>query len=265
MKIVGAAFLLLLAILPFRAAKTSPPVPSAPPSTPVVVELFTSEGCSSCPPADALLAGLERSQPVSGAYVIAIEEHVDYWNHLGWVDPFSSPEWTMRQQDYAAAFRHDSEYTPQMVVGGRREFVGSRTDLARKAIEDVRELAPVSVALTRPEADGSNEPRFGVRVGKLTTLTPGDSAEVWLAVTESGLASEVAGGENAGRNLRHASVLRSLHRIATAGGQADTSFEGTVSVKLKPQWKRENLTAIILFQEKKSRHILGAAALRVMS
>jgi hypothetical protein len=269
--LIGLASLVFFSILAFRSPKnsesqTAPSSPSS--STPVVVELFTSEGCSSCPPADGLLAQLENSQPVSGARVIAIEEHVDYWNHLGWVDPFSSPEWTARQLNYAAAFHRNGEYTPQMVVGGREEFVGSRSDLATKAIQKICELPPVAVTLTRlapSEADRRQEPRFAVAVGKLTPLAAGDSAEVWLAVTESGLASEVGRGENAGRNLHHASLLRSLHRIGTADPQSDTAFEGTVSLSLKSEWKRENLLAVILVQEKKSRRILGAAALRVIS
>src|SRR6266478_7349583 len=103
---------------------------------PVVLELFTSEGCSSCPPADALLARLEEQQPVAGAEIIALEEHVDYWDHQGWVDPFSSEQWTLRQQGYASTFSDHGVYTPELVVNGRTGFVGSREREARRNISE---------------------------------------------------------------------------------------------------------------------------------
>src|SRR3982074_1663188 len=98
--------------------------------TPVVVELFTSEGCSSCPPAENLLSHMAEQQPIENAEVIALEEHVDYWNELGWVDPFSSREWTARQHAYAGVLGNGNAYTPQMVVDGKTEFVGSQSQKA---------------------------------------------------------------------------------------------------------------------------------------
>jgi len=267
MKLVLAFAAAVLLFFSFRwhqgTSVSASPVPSQPElPAPVVVELFTSEGCSSCPPADALLSKLETTQPISGAQVIAIEEHVDYWDHQGWADPFSSWEWTARQHSYAFAFHHDSEYTPQMVVGGRREFVGSHSELAARAIQEARGLPAAEVKLAR--LSDSGEPRFSVRVGRLPEVSQGDTAEVWLAVTESGLASQVAGGENAGRNLHHASVLRSLKRIGAGDVRAEeASFQQDVAAKLRPEWKRENLMIVVLVQEKKSKHNLGAGALKL--
>jgi hypothetical protein len=236
-------------------------------AVPVVIELFTSEGCSSCPPADALLAKMETGQPFKGVQIIAIEEHVDYWNQQGWVDPFSSMEWTDRQQGYTTALRQEGPYTPQMVVNGRTQLVGSRAEQAVNAVQEAQRIPATPVKLIAAPGGNPNEPRFTVSVGKVAQqLAAGDSAEVWLAITESGLSSQVARGENAGRNLSHASVLRSLRRIGNADAHTESnSFQGDTSTKLKSNWKRENVTAVIFVQEKKSRRILGAASLKVVS
>jgi hypothetical protein len=235
-------------------------------TTPVVVELFTSEGCSSCPPADSLLAKMETAQPFKGVQIIAIEEHVDYWNQQGWVDPFSSIEWTDRQQVYVTALHQEGPYTPQMVVNGHAQLVGSRADQAVKAVQDAQTTPATPVKLTPASGGNLNEPHFTLSVGKIAQLSPGDSAEVWLAITESGLSSQVSRGENAGHNLSHASVLRSMRRIGNADAHAETtSFQGDASLKLKSNWKRENLTAVVLVQEKKSRRILGAASRKIVN
>ena len=231
--------------------------------TPVVVELFTSEGCSSCPPADALLAKLDEGQPIDGADVIALEEHVDYWDSLGWKDPFSSPEWTSRQHAYAAAFGSGSVYTPQMVVDGQAEFVGSRQRQSEKEILEAARRAKTDVAVRSNKAGTGGTQQFMVRVGKLTGGSSRDVGEVWLAVTESKLQSAVTRGENAGEHLRHTSVLRTLRKIGVADANKDQSFTGDPSVHFDPAWKRENVRVVLFVQERKSRKILGAASFAI--
>ena len=228
--------------------------------TPVLVELFTSEGCSSCPPADALLQKLTAQQPVAGAEIIALEEHVDYWNHDGWTDPYSSPEWTERQQHYVTLLKEEP-YTPELVVDGQRQFVGNDSRQAQSETEKAASNAKAEVAIisTKPDANGSQ--RFSVSVGKLAGGAPDDVAEVWLAVTEDGLHSAVSRGENAGRVLQHVATLRSLHKIGTANASgASASFTGDTLVKFNPRWNPEKLHVVVFVQEKKSRKILGAAS-----
>ena len=232
------------------------------PSQPVVVELFTSEGCSSCPPADALLLKLETSQSVAGANVIAIEEHVDYWNHDGWIDPYSSADWTQRQIDYVTHFKDKEPYTPQQIIDGQVELTGGQEDKTAQAVAQA--VAQPKTEVTLATANSSSEgTQLNVRIGKLLGGTDRDSAEVWLAITESGLASSVDAGENAGKNLRHASVLRSLHKIGVANAKNDSAFESSQKVKFKSSWNRQHLQLAVFIQEKKSMKILGAAAIPV--
>ncbi|HKV28854.1 MAG TPA: DUF1223 domain-containing protein, partial [Candidatus Acidoferrales bacterium] len=224
------------------------------------VELFTSEGCSDCPPAEALALKLEQ-QPIPGVDVIVLEEHVDYWNHQGWVDPYSSMEWTARQRVYVAKV-NDNPYSPEMVVDGQSQFVGSNGRQALAAIEKAARgpETEVTIAAGKPGARDSQD--FTVSVGKLAGDTNGDSAEVWLAVVEDGLHSSVSAGENAGHVLYHAAVVRSLHKIGDA--KADSAaFTGDARVKFKSNWKRENLRIVAFVQEKKSREILGAASVKI--
>ena len=240
------------------AGPNQAPAPAPAQLNPVLVELFTSEGCSDCPPADAVLAQLD-TKGFPGAQVIVLSEHVTYWNHLGWADPFSSPEWTSRQQVYAGVFGSGSVYTPQMVVDGATELVGSRGPEVRRKIEEAagREKTPVTIAANGEETGGSR--KFDVHVGKLAGAGWGDDAEVWLAVTESGLHSAVTRGENAGEELRHASVVRSLQKLGVADKRNEASFTGQPGVHVSSSWKRGNVRVVVFVQEKKSRHILGAS------
>ena len=231
--------------------------------TPVVVELFTSEGCSSCPPADALLARLDGARLDGNVQLIALEEHVDYWDDLGWKDPFSSRDWTSRQYVYAGVLGNRNPYTPQMVVDGTVEFLGSHPQKARQAIMEAAGKPKVLVTLEQRPASKTGTEDFSVKVGKLEGTAKHDAAEVWLAITETGLHSAVTRGENAGEELRHASVVRTMRKIGEAKGDSETSFAGDASVPLQKEWKRENLKAVLLVQGKKSRRILGAAEIHI--
>jgi len=255
-----AVLLVTPAFLSVSHAQTSEP-PAA--RTPVLVELFTSEGCSSCPPADALLQYLQAQQPVPGAEIIPLEEHVDYWNHDGWVDPYSSPEWTQRQATYVSLIKKDV-YTPELVVNGQSQFLGSDSQAAAREIEKAAHILRTEVAITSAAPASKGAQQFHVSVGKLEGNTAGDVAEVWLAVTEDGLHSSVSSGENAGHMLNHTATLRWLHKIgvaATAGGLS--SFASDAVVKINSKWKMENLHVTVFVQRKKSREILGAASTRI--
>jgi len=200
---------------------------------------------------------------VANAEVIALEEHVDYWNDLGWMDPFSSREWTARQYVYARPLGNGNPYTPQMVIDGQAELVGSNAGKARQLIQQAAGEEKALVSLTQSNSAKSGAADFSAKVGPLTRSTKGDTAEIWLAVTETALHSAVSRGENAGEDLHHAAVVRAMRRIGEAQNAGESSFAGAVSVPLQPEWKRENLKAVVLVQEKKSRRILGAAEIRV--
>jgi hypothetical protein len=206
---------------------------------------------------------LESEQSIPGAQVIALEEHVDYWNSQGWVDPFSSSELTLRQQRYAEFFRHGSSYTPQMVVDGQWEFVGSRPEQAKNTIAAAASLVSSKVTVTGGQLDPHGHGEFTVTVNRLVPA-PGDTAEVWFAVTETRLHSQVARGENAGRDLGHAAVVRELTKLGAADTRKDPPFSSTAKFKMRPEWNPQNLRAVVFVQEKKSRHILGAATAKVV-
>ena len=235
--------------------------------TPVVVELFTSEGCSSCPPADDLLAQFVRSQPIQEAQIIALAQHVDYWDRMGWKDPYSSPQFTERQKVYADFFRNDGAYTPQMVVDGQAEFIGSNSGKAREAVSKAARAPKARVSLspagTQAAANGkSGGVPLKVKVEDLPASH--DAAEVLLAVTEDNLHSDVQGGENAGSKLSHTAVVRRLTILGKINSKQPL-FSGEPIVALDGGWKIENLRAVVLVQEKKSRRILGAASIPLKS
>ena len=213
----------------------------------VIVELFTSEGCSSCPSADVVVAKLEKND----AQVIVLGQHVDYWNRLGWADPFSSPQFTDRQNDYASAFKNNSVYTPQVVVDGQAEFVGSDEARAKSAIALASRRPKASVSLA-VQSDKSGY-GFQTTVGAL----PGGvkKANVFAAFTESGLSTQVVRGENAGRHLSHASVVRTLVPLGTVGASGGTLSK---TIALPSGVRKNNAHAVVFVQDAVTRHIVGA-------
>jgi hypothetical protein len=224
---------------------------------PVLVELFTSEGCSSCPPADALLIRLEKEQPVQGAEIIALGFHVDYWNYIGWTDRFSSAEYSDRQRQYADAFDAETVYTPQMVVDGQAEFLGSDARRAATVIAQAARSrkARVDLAVAALEAN-----RVNLRVG-VSELAgePRTSPELWVAVTEVELSSNASRGENSGRRLDHTAVVRHLRRIARI--EPAKEFAKEFDLNLASGWKRDNLRVVAFVQDRTSRRILGTQQL----
>ena len=176
---------------------------SAEPAPVAVLELFTSEGCSSCPPADALLSQLDREMRRAGRNVLLLSFHVDYWNRLGWTDPYSGPEFTARQRSYARALPSRT-YTPQLVVNGRAHVVGSRGPAVRAAIDDALASPPAHAVTVAREGDG-----LAYRIDP----EPPSTATLELALVERGLSQAVLRGENRGRRLRHDNVVRSLDRL----------------------------------------------------
>jgi hypothetical protein len=231
---------------------------------PVVVELFTSEGCSSCPPADALLSQLQDTQPIAGAEIITLSEHVDYWNHLGWRDPYSSAQFTARQQRYALVSGGEDSYTPQMFVDGQKGFVGSHESQARTAIAAAADAPAATVTLSvEKTASKSGRSEFGlaVRVDNVPAGKAATPLDVMLAITESGLRSSVKSGENQGRTLVHTSVVRKLVSVGSINPKNGLGFSAQPVVRTESSWHPDHMRAVVFVQDKSSMRILGAASL----
>ncbi|HVG92726.1 MAG TPA: DUF1223 domain-containing protein [Alphaproteobacteria bacterium] len=220
----------------------------------VVVELFTSEGCSSCPPADELLAHLRQDLSAKNIQVIPLGFHVDYWNSLGWKDRFSSVEYSRRQEQYTQSLRVDGPYTPEMVVDGAVEFVGNDAGQAQRTIRE---------AASQPEAAkvkiSSAADQLAVQVKAPSSAK---DAQVVLAITEDNLTTQVGSGENGGRTLHHAAVVRELRQL---GRLHEGSFEANVALKLDKEWKRADLRAVVFVQQGGTGKIQGAASLALGS
>lgn len=241
------------------AADSDSPPNSPPGPPPVLVELFTSEGCSSCPPADALLGKLDASQPVQGARVIVLSEHVDYWNHDGWKDSYSSSFFTSRQENYGRRFRIPSVYTPQMVVDGASQLNGSDATLVSHAIEGARSHFKIPVRISSVSLANPTTLRVRVEVEALPADFKARKAEVLVAVALDHAESHVMAGENKGRDIRHVAVAVSMDKLGTV--DRGRSFDREVAVRLKSPGDPANLRVIAFVQEADGGEVVGASVL----
>jgi hypothetical protein len=225
--------------------------------TPVLLELFTSEGCSSCPPADELLSRIGALTPG----VIPLAYHVDYWDSLGWSDPFSSSQWTMRQVEYVRAMQLSGSYTPQIVINGRWQCVGSDPNLITRAIATARATPPPGVVTVRamPPAAGSH--KLYVSVSAHIVRTAGDkSLIVVVAIYENGLMARIDGGENSGHRIRYDYTVRKIIPAFELRPAAGSALENELSVDLDPSWKLDHLGVAAFIQDETSLAIDGGAA-----
>src|ERR1043166_2062754 len=211
---------------------------------PVVVELFTSQGCSSCPPADALIHDIANDPALRGR-VIPLAFHVDYWDSLGWRDPFSSAEWTQRQAHYARTMHLSSAYTPQAVVNGTREFVGSNRAAMSVALEKASNEKPRSDLTLAARREGNS------LIATIDANIPAND-DLLLAIVEDRVTTKIEHGENAGRPAPNRPIVRKLIRIAP----------GETTVHLDPIWR--NVTAVAFVQDRNTLAIGAAATTREM-
>jgi len=241
---------ILSALIVLAAVRATPPA-----RTPVLLELFTSEGCSDCPPADRLLAALDRTQPEPGVELIVLSEHVDYWNRDGWVDRFSSPQFSTRQQDYCERLRVDGPYTPQLVVDGHLQLVGSSGPNAKAAIDAAVKDPKIALAISQASRDGN-------RVTAHVNVPAGQSAkgrtlDLYVALADTRDQSEVKRGENAGRSLEHVAVVRTLARLGSV--KTTEGISKDVNVAVPAGAGANGLRLVVFLQEPNEGKVVGAA------
>jgi hypothetical protein len=220
----------------------------------VLLELYTSEGCPTCPPADAHLARLEREQPFADAEIITLALHVDYWNSSVWKDVYSSPTFSRRQQIYTQALKTAQSYTPQMIVDGRAEFAGNNQAKARKAILEASKTSKATIEITPHDGD--------YRI-KISGITAREAATVFLAVTEDYLPSNRKSELKSNEKVEHISVVRELKSLGMLAA-AQTSLKIETALQIQSNWKKENLKLVVFVQENASRRILGASRIKII-
>jgi len=221
---------------------------------PVLIELFTSEGCNTCPPADKLLQKLANEQPIDGVEIIPLQEHVDYWNRFGWTDPFSSPEFSKRQGYYAAFFKYSEIFTPNFIVDGTNELRGNS---GNKPIIEASKVSKGNVEISlKNKVD--QKLSVSVAVTNLPTADPGERVVLVLAVTENNLTSKVLAGENKGSTFKHMAVTRYLEPIGMIKENRATI---STDIPIANNWKLDDLTVVAFVQHIETRRIVAAGRL----
>lgn len=231
---------------------------SAASKPPVLVELFTSEGCSSCPPADALLAELDRRKSFAGAPVIVLSEHVNYWDHDGWRDPFSNEAWTRRQNRYNEHFHLDSVYTPQMVVDGTQQVNGSDGAKISRAIESTAaQSGKVTIAIMNAVWSG-DVLQANISVTDVSSASS-KGADLYAVLADDEDTSNVARGENSGRTLKHVAVVRAMQKVSALHGP----YSGPVQIKLPHGVAHAKMRLIVFAQKGDNGQVFGAAEIEI--
>jgi hypothetical protein len=237
---------------PVSVSNAAPPGKTEANAVPVLVELFTSEGCSSCPSADVVLASLERTQSVAGARIVPLALHVDYWDGIGWPDPFSSAEATQRQRNYASLGA--GSYTPQAVVDGRAETIGSRKAMVELAIAEAAKRPHATIGVEIAERKNAAAPvEVTLKVGALPVGAASD-AELIVALTQNAVRVAVPRGENGGKTLEHTAVTR---KLLVAGKVPGPGAALAASLQVPPGLSAKELRIVAFVQEHASRKVLG--------
>ena len=224
--------------------------------TPILIELFTSAGCSSCPPADAFLKQLDQAQPIPGAQAIVISEHVDYWNRDGWTDPYSSSALTARQDGYVRAFAEYSAYTPQLIVNGKTELRLASPGQVKETLLKAAKAEQLPVSIGGLSIEGTSPRTLRAHIDADGSASR-HNADVWAVIALNHAESQVTRGENGGRRLEHAAVALDLIRVGKL--EKGRPFSQDFSAKLKPGLDAENLRLIVFVQESGPGDVLGAA------
>lgn len=246
------ASFVLAAIFLLPAAQS----PAAGADAPVLIELFTAEGCSSCPPADHFLEQLDGAQPVPGAHLIVLSEHVDYWDRQGWPDPYASKAFTDRQVAYERRLKMSEPFTPQFIVDGTVDMSLSHRERIKAQLLAAAAVAKIPVTIESLRVGGGAAPAVDGVVS--VAMAAGDRpCELFVAIALDHADSQVLRGENRGQHLTHVAVLRELERVGTLapGAASSQSF----SLALRPGSDNAPLRVIAFVQQPGPGAVLGVA------